>query len=92
MGRILLFLQRFTYSFRNDGGIVVYRKRHRALEAVRPCDEHTKAAFERVRRDPGFVRAFDVLATSDDGRFDAFATVAGNSLDVEDRERHTVQL
>jgi hypothetical protein len=32
------------------------------------------------------------VRTRDNGRFDALATVAGNSLDVEDRERHTVQL
>jgi hypothetical protein len=33
-----------------------------------------------------------VFATSDDDRFDVLTTVAGNSLDVEDRERHTAKL
>jgi hypothetical protein len=32
------------------------------------------------------------LPPRDDGRFDALATVAGDSFDVEDRERHAVQL
>jgi hypothetical protein len=32
------------------------------------------------------------LPRRDDGRFDALATVAGESFDVEDRQRHTAQL
>jgi hypothetical protein len=32
-----------------------------------------------------------VFATRDDGLFDALATVAGESFDVEDRQRHTAQ-
>jgi hypothetical protein len=33
-----------------------------------------------------------VFATRDDSRFDALAAVAGESFDVEDRQRHTAQL
>jgi hypothetical protein len=33
-----------------------------------------------------------VFATRDDGRFDALATVAWESIDVEDRHQHTAQL
>ena len=33
---IKAYIQRFPYAHRNDGGIFVYRKRHRPLEAVRP--------------------------------------------------------
>jgi hypothetical protein len=59
-----------------------------------PCgrDEYTKSTRERVSGNPSFVRAFGVVTAQDDGRFDALATVAGDSFDVEDRERHTVQL
>jgi len=88
----LPYIQRFPYAHRNHGGIVVYRKRHRTLEAARPCDEHAKATPERIGGDPCCVRSFGVFATRDDGRFDELTTVAGNSLAVEDRERHTVQL
>src|SRR5580658_10509300 len=52
----LLFIQRFTYALCNDGWIVVYRKRHGALKAVRARDEHAKPAFERVSGDLCFVR------------------------------------
>ena len=51
----------------------------------------TKAAFEPIGGDPRFVRSFGVFATRDDGRFDALATVDGESFDVEDRQRHTAQ-
>jgi hypothetical protein len=54
--------------------------------------EHAKAAFERIGGDPSFVQSFGMFPTRDDGRFDALVPMAGNSLDVEDRERHTVQL
>jgi hypothetical protein len=50
----LRFIQRFTDAIPNDGWIVVYLKRHGALKAVRPRDEHAKPAFERVSGDPGF--------------------------------------
>ena len=53
---------------------------------MRACDEHAKAAFEPIGGDPSFVRSFGVFATRDDGRFDALAMVAGESLDVEDRQ------
>ena len=56
--------------------MVVYRKRNRSFKAVRSRHEHAKPAFERVGGDPGFVRAFSVLAARDNGRFDAVATVA----------------
>ena len=38
------------------------------------------------------MRSLGVLAARDDGRLDAFATVAGDPFDVEDRERHTPRL
>ena len=72
-------------------GFVIWCKHHRTLKAVRAGDEHAKAAFEPIGGDPSFVRSFGVFATRDDGRFDALATVAGESFDVEDRQRHTAQ-
>jgi hypothetical protein len=88
----LLFIQRFTYALCNDGWIVVYRKRHGALKAVRARDEHAKPAFERVSGDLCFVRSLGVLAARDNGRFDVLATLAGEPLNVEHCERHTTQL
>jgi hypothetical protein len=87
-----LFCQGFTDPLRNDGGIVVYRKGHGALKTVRPRDEHSTPPFERVSGNPSFVPTFGLLAARDGGRFDALATMAGDSLDVEDRQRHTAQL
>ncbi|MGA3237021.1 MAG: hypothetical protein ABSG03_11990 [Bryobacteraceae bacterium] len=40
----------------------------------------TKAALERIGGDPSFARAFGALAARDDGRFDALATVARDTL------------
>ena len=54
--------------------------------------EHAKAAFEPIGGDASFLRSFGVFATRDDSRFDALAAVAGESFDVEDRQRHTAQL
>jgi hypothetical protein len=51
-----------------------------------------KPLLEPIGGDPSFVRSFGVFATRDDGRFDALATVAGESFDVENRQRHTAQL
>ena len=77
---------------RNDGWIVVYRKCHGALKAMRSRDEHAKTAIEPVSGDPGFVRSPGVCATGDNGRLDALATVAGDPFDIEDSERHTPRL
>jgi len=85
-------IQRFTHALRNTDWIVVHRKCHCAFKAVRTRDENAKPAFERVSRDPGFMRSLGVLAARDHGRFDALATVAGDPFDVEDRDRHTAQL
>ncbi len=59
---------------------------------MRARDEHAKAAFEPIVGDPSFVRSFGVFVTPDHDRFDALATVDGESFDVEDRQRHTAQL
>lgn len=87
-----LFVQSFTYAFCNDRRFVIHRKGRgtlKAVRAVRARDEHAEAAFERIGGDPGFVWALDVFATRHYSRFDALATAAGKSFDIEDRERHT---
>jgi hypothetical protein len=52
-------------------------------------DEDTKPAIERVSGDPRFMRATRVPAASDHGGLNALTASAGNTLDVEDSERHT---
>ena len=62
------------------------------LRPASPKDEDAKPAFERVSGDPGFMRSLGVFAARDDGRFDALATLAGEPLDVENRERYRAKL
>ena len=81
-------LQRLAHAIRDHDWIVVFLESHGALEAVGVGNQHLESALERVGRDPRFVRAGDALPARDDGRLDALAAMAGNAVDVENRERH----
>ena len=84
-----LLLQRFPHPASDLGGIVVESKYHRPLESLWARDEDTEAAPEGVGSDPRLVRAARMPAAGDHGRLDALTPIAGNALDVEDRDRHT---
>jgi hypothetical protein len=87
-----LLVQRLPDPFRDHYRIVIYREDHNPLEAVRARDEDSESPFERVGRDPGFVRRAYVFAAGNDSSFDALAPMARDTFDIEDRERHTAQL
>jgi hypothetical protein len=59
---------------------------------VRTRDEQTEPALERVGGDPRFIVPFDVLATRDDGRLDAFSAMSWDAFDIENGDRHTASL
>ena len=61
----------------------------------KPCEpvmSTPKPLLNRSAEIQALCGPFGVFATRDDGRFDALATVDGESFDVEDRQRHTAQL
>jgi hypothetical protein len=87
-----LLVQRLPNPFRDHDRVVIYREYHNPLEAARARDENAESALERVARDPGFVGGADVFAAGNDGSFDTLAPMARETSDIEDRERHTVQL
>src|ERR1039458_3245077 len=60
----------------------------RPFEALWPGDEYANAAPERVRGDPAFEWLSDVLPGGLNGRLDALAPGSGDSLAVENGQRH----
>jgi hypothetical protein len=52
-----------------------------------PVISTRKAANERVRRDPRFMRTTRVPAAGDHGRLDSLTATAGDAFDFEDRDR-----
>jgi hypothetical protein len=55
---------------------------------VRAGNKDAHAAFERVGRDPCFVRRGNILSARDDSHLDALAPMAGHAFDVEHGDGH----
>src|ERR1017187_3410977 len=79
-----LLRQRRPHPLRDQGRIVVDRKRRRAFKSMRSSYEDAK-----VSGNPRFVRPHGGPAASDHGRLNALTAGARHALDVEYRERHT---
>src|ERR1035437_5689791 len=65
-------------------------ERDRTFEAVGPGDQYTDAAPKRVRGNPAFVRLSYVLSAGFNGRLDALPPDSGDSLAIENGQRHRI--
>jgi hypothetical protein len=61
---------------------------YRPFEALRPGDQYTDAAPERVRGNPAFIWLSYVLPGCLNGRLDALPPGSGDPFAVEDGQRH----
>jgi hypothetical protein len=66
-------LHRLPHVLRDHGRIVVNRERDGALKSMRPRDEDSKPAIERIGGNPRFVRSRRVSAACDHGCLNALA-------------------
>src|SRR5271157_5635686 len=74
---------RLAHPATDFGGILIHRKRHVALEALRPGDDYTYIAAEEIGYNPGFVGRVEVLPAGCYRRFDAFTPDRRDSFAVE---------
>ena len=59
-----------------------------SLEPMRPRDENLESASERISRDPGFVRAGDVLPARLDRGCNALTSSGWDAFGFKDRDGH----
>src|SRR4051794_8504958 len=85
-------LQRRSHMRRDHRWILLHDKRDRPLQTMRTRQQHLETAAHRIGGNPRLVRRREVAASRFDGRYDALAPDRGESLRIEDGDRHQMIL